>query len=365
MKNRTDRKKGIKKYALAAAGMIAGCVLAVFLILLAVLTVTEYRPKEVEEVEVRGDYSKEPGVGEEISVLSWNIGYGALGDNADFFMDGGNQVMTADAGRVMENLRGIVEEIQEIKPDFVFMQEVDLDSKRSCHIDERQEIVSRLSGYQDSFAYNYKVSYVPYPLPPLGKVECGLYTLSSCRVASATRISLPCPFRYPVRLCNLKRALMVNRIPVKNSGKELVMVNLHLEAYDSGEGKAAQTAVLKEFLEQEAQAGNYVIAGGDFNQSFSSVDTSMYPVISDELWKPGVVETEDFSEGLQFLMDNRVPTCRSLDRPYQEADADGFQYYMLDGFILSDNVVVNSLETMDLQFEHSDHNPLLLRVVLQ
>jgi len=50
-----------------------------------------------------------------------------------------------------------------------------------------------------------------------------------------------------------------------------VLVNLHLEAYDSGEGKIAQTKLLVEFLEQEYAKGNYVIAGGDFNQDRKSV----------------------------------------------------------------------------------------------
>ena len=38
----------------------------------------------------------------------------------------------------------------------------------------------------------------------------------------------------------------------------LVAVNLHLEAYDDGEGKAAQTAMLFDILEEEYAKGNYV-----------------------------------------------------------------------------------------------------------
>lgn len=45
-------------------------------------------------------------------------------------------------------------------------------------------------------------------------------------------------------------------------------MNLHLEAYDDGEGKEAQTAMLLQILQEEYVKGNYVIAGGDFNQSF-------------------------------------------------------------------------------------------------
>ena len=68
--------------------------------------------------------------------------------------------------------------------------------------------------------------------------------------------------------------MSVNRIPIENSDKQLVIVNLHLEAYDSGEGKIAQTNMLADILRTEAEAGNYVIAAGDFNQAFSGTDTS-------------------------------------------------------------------------------------------
>ena len=81
---------------------------------------------------------------------------------------------------------------------------------------------------------------VPYPLPPIGRVTSGIMTFSSFEVSDAERIQLPCPFSYPIRLCNLKRCLIVSRIPIAGSEHELVIVNLHLEAYDSGEGKAAQ-----------------------------------------------------------------------------------------------------------------------------
>ena len=85
-------------------------------------------------------------------------------------------------------------------------------------------------------------------------------------------MSLPCPFSYPIRLANLKRCLLVNRIPIEGSDKELVVINLHLEAYDDGAGKEAQTRMLAQLLREETEKGNYVIAGGDFNQTLDTVD---------------------------------------------------------------------------------------------
>ena len=64
-------------------------------------------------------------------------------------------------------------------------------------------------------------------------------------------------------------------------------------------------------------------------------------------------------------MDERTPSCRSLDQPYKGADKDSFQYYLIDGFIVSDNIHVDELETLDLDFRNSDHNPVVLQFTLE
>ena len=193
----------------------------------------------------------------------------------------------------------------------------------------------------------------------MGHADAGILTHSKYDISDATRIQLPCPFTGIEKIGNLKRCLLISRVPVEGTDKELVLINLHLEAYDSGEGKIAQTKMLAEVMNTEYAKGNYVIVGGDFNQVFNSVDDSMYPTISDGNWMPGRVDTTAFGNGWYFCMDNSVPTCRSLDRPYVAgASAEEFQYYMIDGFIVSGNLEVDRMDTMDLGFANSDHNPI-------
>ena len=38
------------------------------------------------------------------------------------------------------------------------------------------------------------------------------------------------------------------------------------------------------------------------------------------------------------------------------------QYYVIDGFIISPNVQLELVETLNLDFENSDHNPVHLTV---
>ncbi len=79
---------------------------------------------------------------------------------------------------------------------------------------------------------------------------------------------------------------------------------------------------------------------------------------------PGSIDVSEFGEGLSFLQDNSVPTCRSLDKAYAGADKDNFQIYLIDGFIVSSNVKVQAITTVDTGFKATDHNPIVLDAVL-
>lgn len=337
---------------------------AAVLLVLAAISALEYRPKETEDVSVKNNVQKEAQLFSPIKILSWNIGYGDLGNYADFFMDGGKHVQNSTKEQVIENLNAFVLQIKNSDADIAFLQEADLRSKRSYKINEAEFISSALPKYSSSFAYNFKAAYVPYPFPPIGKVSSGLLTLSSFFQSSAQRISLPVPFKWPVRVANLKRCLLVSRVPVKQSDKELVLVNLHLEAFDSGEGKIEQTKKLRSFIQAESEKGNYVIVGGDFNQTFSNTDISSYYQWS-EGWKAGLIETSDFSSVWTFLQDSSVPTCRSNRKVYKDEDKSTYQFFCIDGFIVSSNVKVSSVQTLNLDFVNSDHNPVLLEFFLE
>lgn len=339
--------------------------------LLSYLTIDEYRPSDIEELEISGKTSDSVTIGKEYTIMTWNIGYGALGDNADFFMDGGKMVYSADKERVYENLSGMAEFIGQENADFVMLQELDRCSSRSYLVDELEYLISsensKLSRGQSCFAPNFKVAFVPLPVPPIGKVIAGLATVSKYEMESAQRIALPCPFSWPLRTFNLKRCLLETRLPISGSDKELVLINLHLEAYDSGEGKIAQTNMLKDIMQSEADKGNYVIVAGDFNQTFSNVDTTKYPVLGDN-WQAGIIDVSEFGDQFTFLADDNTPTCRSLDKVYETAenkDPQNFQYYMLDGYIVSNNVSVNGVQTLDAEFKYSDHNPVSVKFVLK
>ena len=351
------------KKTLKIIGIVLGALIGVALLaavaVITWLSVTEYKPEPVEPVEIASNV-KAPLDRGEFTVLSWNIGYCALGEESEFFMDGGKEVRPDDKSIIRKNYAGILAAIRAENPEFVLLQEADSDSRRSYSFDQTAAFRKDLGG-SSAYALNYRCNFVPFPMPPIGKVSSGLLTFSDYGIREAKRISLPCPFSWPVRAANLKRCLLITRIPIDATEKELVLVNLHLEAYDDGEGKKAQTEQLLTLLSEEYRKGNYVIAGGDWNQVFPGT-LETYP-IHVENWLPGVLDAAEIGEW-SFAYDDSVPTCRLLNQPYDPADAENTQYYVIDGFLVSPNLKISSVETLDQGFACSDHNPVLLTVAL-
>ncbi len=350
--------KKLLKIILALVGIVVLAAVG----LIGYLTLTEYAPADVEPLKVtQAAWQNAVRVGSQLDVITLNTGYGSLGRDQDFFMDGGSMVRPNSADDVRENISGILSELARHDADVYFLQEVDFDSYRSYYIDQGEHYRHGLS-LNMAKAYNYKCDFVPIPWPPMGKVTSGLASFTALNVTQATRESLPVPFTWPMRVANLKRCLLIERVPVEGTDKELVLINLHLEAYDDGEGKAAQTKQLMDVIAAEYRSGNYVIAGGDFNQTFEGADT--FPVLNEAYWQPGRLYNSDLPSGFRYVFDASRPTCRLLNKPY-DGNRQATQMYVIDGFIVSGNLKVNHVETVDMNFRYTDHNPVLLQVTLQ
>lgn len=346
---------------------VIGAVIIFALLFILFLTIAEYRPKPVEEVPFTS--GKEMLLkGKSYSIMSWNIGYAGLGKDEDFFMDGGKKIQPDSKEVVEKYFSGIKGTIGRYSSDILFTQEIDIKSKRTWKINE-VEAMKNFTGKGSAFAYNYKCLFVPIPFPPIGAVASGVATFTNFETSDATRNALPVPFKWPTRIANLKRCMLITRLPVYEnggaSGQELVLANFHLEAFDSGEGKIAQTKALKEFIDSEYAKGNYVIAGGDFNQKFPG--SNAFPAVWTDGWLPGQLDADMLDEGWHFVFDDSKPTCRSNQRTYNDEDAaaHNWQYHVIDGFIISPNIEKLSVNVIDEDFQNSDHNPVFMNFILK
>jgi endonuclease/exonuclease/phosphatase family metal-dependent hydrolase len=328
----------------------------VFLLFLLFSTLDDYKPDQVT--------AEEPGCEPEkladtlnIDLVIWNIGYAGLDASMDFFYDGGKQ-MRPDREGVRRNLDGIKKTLELYKGfDFILLQEVDQDSKRSYHLNEYQEIQEVFPDYHSSFGKNYDVGFVPIPVTePMGSVLSGLMTLSKACPREVERHSFPGNYSWPMKLFMLDRCFLVSRYPIQDQ-KELVLINTHNSAYDDGSLRAQQMTFLRTFLISEYEKGNYVIVGGDWNQTPYGVEPRLpsHPFDTENLT---YIEKDFPAPGWQWACDKTRPTNRRVDVPYDKATS---LTTIIDCYLLSPNIALRHVETMDLDFLYSDHHPVHLQ----
>ena len=121
--------------------------------LLAWLSIAEYKPADVEDAQTSFISGSAPiSADKDITVLTWNIGYSGLGAGSDFFMDGGENVKSADKDTVNKYLTGISKTIKDSGADVCMLQEVDENSSRSYNINEKNILAE---GLNNAYALNY------------------------------------------------------------------------------------------------------------------------------------------------------------------------------------------------------------------
>ena len=325
---------------------------------------TYYRLEDsvVLDVEDSSAASAEPD--REYTLLSYNVGFGAYSADYSFFMDGGTESRARSEEAVRMNLGGALETVRTQAPDFLFLQEVDVDATRSYHVDETDLVRRALPGYGAVFAQNYDSPYLLWPLnQPHGASRAGILTLSLLRMDSGLRRSLPVETGFS-KFYDLDRCYSVVRVPVSN-GRTLCLYNVHLSAYTPGDSTvvADQLQMLLEDMAGEYAAGNYAVCGGDFNKDLlgsSAKELGVPP--EDGVWARSF-PVELLPEGvtLHAPRTGSVPSCRSASMAY---DPKTTPAYTLDGFLVSDNVTVTAAAVIDTGFAYSDHNPVALTFAL-
>ena len=299
------------------------------------------------------------------TAVSQNCGFGAYTPDFTFFMDGGTQSWADSRDSVIDCIRNAGETALSYEPDFVLYQEVDTDSTRSYHVDQRELLKELFQGYADVFAVNYHSAFLMYPLyQPHGASNSGLLTFSKAAISDAERRSLEVSDGFS-RFLDLDRCYSVSHIPVDN-GRELVLYNIHSSAY-GGSPRIRTSQMTQLFSDMAAQyeAGNYCVCGGDFNHDFtgdsigyfgfSAVDSGWAQPFPTELLPEGLDRAIDYND------DPLVPSNRICSVPY----GPDCLVCILDGFVVSDNVSVEELHNVDVGFSFSDHQPVVIRFSLK
>ena len=363
--------KVFKKIAVILAILAGVLVLAVGGYVLYV--VLQYsRIEDNYTLEVSGGAKESVPVGETLTALTYNIGFGAYEPSFSFFMDSGTmksgekvsgkyaKARSEEVAR--KNTEGVAALAKAQEADFYLFQEVDTEGDRARGVNQYEALTRTLGeGYARTFAVNFHSAKLLYPFnDPIGKNTSGLATYSRYRVSEAVRRQYPVDTGF-AKFFDLDRCFSLHRLPAEN-GKELVLINSHMSAYDEGGAiRAKQLELLNGVLAEEYAKGNYVIVGGDFNHDIAG-SMNLFETGQEVPEWVFVLEDKDIAEGFSFAAVTNAPTCRSTDMPYEK----GVNYtVVLDGFIVSDNVEVVHTENVDNDFLYSDHNPAKMTFLLR
>ena len=355
--------------AIRAACVVLGILVVVVGSYLLYLDRTWSRLDDGMAVDVQRAGSEVVEVGTSHTVVTYNLGFCAAGPNYTYYratgllVNGkhteGKHAVTLGLSGAQKNLDAFAKTLADLNPDFVLAQSVDRDSIRSQGTDQVAGLADALPGLGYAYALDWHTPFLAYPPnEPQGEVTSGLLTMGRARVAQATRVSLPTQLAFPSKFLEPDACLLVERVPASD-GRELVLVNVHTSDYDvQGSVRARQLDGLFAVMRQEAQAGNYVIAGGSLNTLLGpeQVNYHMLEAMPSYL---GKLDTTPLPEGISFVEPDNVAdvaTMRSLDLPYVE---DGTYRCTSDGFLVSANVRATA-HTVDTGFASSNHNPVQL-----
>ncbi len=326
-------------------------------------TLTDFKPKD-RIVLSEENIQKKELLDSTISFINWNIGYGSLGKKADFFLDGGEKIRSPKID-FNKYIKGIASFISSQKDkDFIFLQEVDKNSKRSFFTNEYDIFAKDLENHSAVFAENFKVKYIPVPLTstsPLGKVQSGLATFSKYASTENIRLQYPGEYEWPKRIFHLDRCLLLKRISLKN-GKDLVLINSHNSAYDGGVLKPLEMKFLKKLLLEEYNKGNYVVVGADWNQCPPDFAYDTFAKGNAEDYFQSNISEDFLPKEWQWVYDKNTATNRKLSAPYKKGET---FTTLIDFYLVSPNVEVLEVKTIDLDFAFSDHQPVSMEVSLK
>ena len=369
LQEKPKKKKGPVAKAFTVIGIVIAAIIVIALGYFAYVFISYHRIEDNLVIVPYGTTETESiAAGKEMTITSYNIGFGAYSDDYTFFMDGGKESWAFSKEAVYENIDGAMGVIEEQKPDIALFQEVDYDGTRSYHVDEValvQEDMWELGQYAALFAQNYDSPFLMYPITqPHGANKAGIMTFSKAEMFDGIRRSLPIEEGLS-KVLDLDRCYSKVRVQVDN-GKQLVIYNMHLSAYTSkAETAEIQLSMVIQDMQEEYDKGNYCIAGGDFNRDLLGNSPEIFHTAKlEDNWAQPVnmsLFTDDITLVAPFQEADMIASCRNPDKPYEEGDF----VVTVDGFIVSANVEVTYANVIDAGFKYSDHNPVIMKFILK
>ena len=316
-------------------------------------------------------------IGDTIKIATWNIKFG--GGRIDFFFDCYGDRVLMKKSEVINNLTALVKKINQMNPDVLYMQEVDIDSKRSAYVDQLQWLLDNTNLNYGYYGSQWKSDYVPSD--GIGKMNSGSAILCKFPLTNGERIPLPLIDEQSgiVQYFYLRRNILKAKTTI--NGKDLYLITTHTSAYSTDGTRLKQLKQIKDETEKLNSEGKTFILGGDFNtippnshiyENFDDSACANDPDFAAQSFKDQLDYMKIFSDCYeQAISQDRYDYDNSKFYSFT-SDKNGFWNRKLD-YIFTNGDFVDStgmvhqdvstggMETMPL----SDHAPLSVEFILK
>lgn len=297
-----------------------------------------------------------PEAGDSLSVLSWNIGYAGLGEDADLIIDAGRSLRALPRTQITKAAQEIAHWLGARQTDVICLQENANAGFLTRQVRVRSLIEAALKGRAQAFWSDMKGICVPAFL----RIDHGMSIHARLNVHSCTTCDLPQDDSYYFGLLKKHYGALVTRIPRQDGAPDWVVINLHLSAFDAGgHMRQRQLTRLLDYAQEQYEQGHPVVMAGDWNMRLVATDFAHAPRRDDRAWAMDFPRAA-LPAGWQLAVDPATPTVRALEKPFRK----GRTYTtILDGFVYAPNVSLVEVATADLGFAHADHQPVEARFV--
>lgn len=327
---------------------------ALLLYVILVIFINRYRPNGNKIEYLNSPNQLDKFSAPTITLSIWNIGYAGLGKDSDFITDGGQNWFPPSKQAVRKNLTGIQKTLE--KPPIstahiTMLQEVSVKSPLSFWVPVRKILLQHFSKCHTIYRPDISSKGLPWPLD----IAHGTMTLSRAEPRLTQIVKLPAEPTFLGGVIKRNYALLVSRFPIRNTKAEWVIVNLHLAAFDpKGATRHKQLETVMAFAKTEYQKGNFVVMGGDWNMALTPSDFP-HTTDLDKLFWLVTLPKKSIPTGWKVTCDPTTPTVRTNYQPYVK----GQNYTaIIDGFIASPNVQIDTIQTTNTSFIHTDHMPV-------
>ncbi len=217
--------------------------------------------------------SNQPAEAPFLRIMTWNIRFAAA--RLPWFGDScGDRVILSEQ-EVLQHLQRLADLINAVQPDILFIQEVDIQSKRTAYIDQVQWLLDHTGLNYAAYASAWKARYIPSD--GLGPMDMGNAVLSRFPFDEATRLQLSLRGDQDAltQYFYLQRNILKTKITLPGD-KTIFAVNTHLAAFSTDDTKRRQVDEVIKALLKIDQAGELFVLGADFNLLPPGSDSTDY-----------------------------------------------------------------------------------------